>query len=89
MLARVDPVDSEIWDIRSIVPRPGIRALGGFIRKDTFVALTWQFRENLATSDDWSAEIGRCRDAWRDLFGSKTPFSGASLDEYLSSFYAV
>jgi hypothetical protein len=89
MLARVDPVDAEIWDIRSIVPKPGIRALGGFVCRDKFIVLTWDWRENLDDRGTWSAEIERCIAAWRDLFGSMGPLKGASLDDYLTNFYAV
>ncbi len=31
MMARVEPVADNIWDIRSTAPKPGIRALGAFI----------------------------------------------------------
>ncbi len=89
MIARIDPVTSEIWDIRSVAPSPGIRALGGFAKKDTFITLTWNYRENLDGPGEWSAEIERCISAWCDLFGSIPPFHGATLHDYLSNFYAV
>jgi hypothetical protein len=89
MLARVDPVEANIWDIRSIAPSPGIRCLGGFASQDTFVALTWEYRENFDDgADKWTAEITRCRSIWRDLFGTCEPFKGA-LDECLTNYYTV
>ena len=87
MLARVDPIAYEIWDIRSIAPHPGIRGLGGFWAKDTFVTLTWDYRENL--EGEWKSEIERCRAEWQSLFGTKAPFSGASLHDYLTNFFPV
>jgi hypothetical protein len=86
LLARVHPVADEFWDLRSTAPTPGIRAFGGFAEKDTFIALTWDYRENI---DNWADEIEKCRTAWRELFGSRQPFSGATLDEYLTNYYAV
>jgi hypothetical protein len=89
MIARVDPVDREIWDIRSIAPHPGIRSLGAFWRQDVFVALTWDYRENLDSTERWHVEISRCFDTWRQMFGMRCPFKGSSLDEYLTNYFAV
>jgi hypothetical protein len=88
MLARVHPVNAHIWDIRSIAPRPGIRALGGFLARDEFVALTWDYRENLDGPGKWDEEIARCQSIWRELFGDVEPFDGAS-HECLTNFYPV
>jgi hypothetical protein len=84
VLARVDPVECEIFDFRCLDPRPGIRAFGSFAETDVFVALTWEYRENLDGGDKWAAEIGRCKAEWRRLFCALPPFSGANLNEYIS-----
>ena len=90
MLARVDPVGNEIWDVRNTDPRPGIRGLGAFGGKDFLIVLTWDYRENFeGDADHWATEIDRCRAKWNELFGSIPRFTGASLDEYLSNYYAV
>lgn len=86
MLARVDAGAAEIWDIRVIAPRPGIRVFGCFAARDTFVALTWNFRENLDGPEGWDEEIEDFKRAWRELFGATEPFKGRSLDEYLTTF---
>lgn len=85
MLARVDPVEDEIWDIRCTAPNSGIRCFGAFAGLDHFVALTWNHRDNL----DWQGEIEGCKAAWTQLFGSLTPFKGGSLDDYISNYRAV
>lgn len=85
MIARVHPVTDEIWDLRNIDPNPGIRCLGAFGGKDIFIALIWDYREYF----DWNEEIERCKSEWTKLFGSIPRFKGASLDEYLSNYYAV
>lgn len=84
--ARVDPVELRIWDIRSLAPRPQIRCFGAWAKKDMFVALTWEYRDDL----DFAAEACRCRKIWDRLFAPFVPFEGESLDEYLSAnYYAV
>jgi hypothetical protein len=50
-MARVDPAADEVWDIRSVDPRPAIRVLGCFAETDLFVALTWEYRKNLGGSN--------------------------------------
>ncbi len=88
-LARVDPITNDVWDMRCIDPKPGIRCLGCFAEKDVFVALTWGYREDFCP-EDWPIEVGRCMTAWNRLFNQLSPFRGAHLDEYLSgNYYAV
>lgn len=90
MLARVDPVGDEIWDVRCIEPEPGIRCFGAFIGKDTFVALTWDYRENICGEIDWQREIEHCKLVWKNLFGTLARFEERNLNEYLSeNFRAV
>lgn len=79
MLARTDPVEAEIWDLRCIGPDAGMRVFGRFAERDTFVALTCEYRELV----DWNVEIQRCAERWSDLFGELI-FKGAKLDDYLS-----
>lgn len=86
ILARVDAVEAEVWDIRCLDPSPGIRVFGRFSEPDTFIALTWEYRENV----DWPTETARCQAAWRALFGAIAPHSGSALHEYISyNFYSV
>ena len=86
---RVDPISDRIWDIRSVDPSPGIRVLGGFAEKDTFVALEWDFRENLGgpKSKEWRDFIVRCSAHWRRLFGTYKPHEGEKTSDFLSKNY--
>lgn len=84
-MARVHPVSEEVWDFRCFDPKPGIRAFGHFAEKDTFVALTWDFRENV----DWAGEVSGCIEAWRALFGDLPPFKGTNLNDYLSHNFSA
>jgi hypothetical protein len=88
MLARVHPVEAEFWSIRVTDPRetPGIRSLGAFSAKDEFIALRWDYRENIEIFDD---EVSATIDAWRDLFHSEAPHDGSNLDAYISYYRVV
>jgi hypothetical protein len=86
MLARVKPLADEFWDFRVTAPKPGIRAFGGFAGFNTFVVVTWQYREDICNFD---AEVEQCMQEWRKLFGVVVPFKKRRLDEYLSNFTAV
>ena len=83
-LARTDPVKKEIWSLRCVNPLARIRCFGCFGGKDLFVALTWRCREDLATNEDWEAEINRADNQWANLFGVIPQFKGNEPDEYLS-----
>lgn len=89
MLARVHPVSDEIWDIRSTDRNPGIRGLGAFGGKDFFIALLWDYRENFEDASHWTSEIERCKAKWGELFATIPRFKGASLNDYISNYYAV
>ena len=93
-MARVHPVKKEVWDVRSLEP-PGIRCFGRFGDKNLFVALTWAYREDVESGDDWTrdddwaAEIRQFERAWETLFKGIPIFKGDTLDEYLTNNYPV
>lgn len=85
MLARVKPVEKEFWDLRVTAPRPGIRAFGAFADFNTFVVLTWDFRENIPPGT-FNDDVQNCIECWGDYFEETPPFRAAKLNEYLSEF---
>jgi hypothetical protein len=85
-LARVHEVAEEFWDIRTMEPPSGIRCFGCFAGADEFVALTWNYRENIG---NFNEAVRECMGVWNNLFGSLTPHSGDSLDAYLSNYWPV
>ena len=88
LMARVGPVEDEFFDFRVTAPYPQIRTLGGFAEKDTFVLLTWQYRDVIA--DDFNGEVELCcKDELQRLFGQTQPHKGKTLDDYLSNWIAV
>ncbi len=48
LIARVAPVEDEFWDMRVTAPKPGIRAFGAFAELNTFICLTWEYRDVIA-----------------------------------------
>ena len=84
-MARIDPAPDEVFDIRCIDPNPGIRVMGCFADRDLFIALTMADRDALATRHDWRNEREACKAAWRRLFPSYPPYTGATLNEYVST----
>ena len=46
-LKRLKRVAEEVWEIRSCDPEPGVRVLGRFGEKNTFIGLAWDFHEHL------------------------------------------
>jgi hypothetical protein len=87
LMARVKPVECEFFDFRITAPRPAIRAFGGFVEKDVFVIVTWEYRDVIG--DDFDSEVVRCTHEWQKLFGRTTPFKGRHLHEYLSNYLSV
>jgi len=85
-MARIDPPADEVWDIRSIDSRPAIRVLGCFAEADLFVALTWEFQKNLGgpNSKEWRDFRESCKTMWKTLFPSYLPFSGTTINDYVS-----
>lgn len=86
LLARVSPVEDEFWSVRVTDPKdtPGIRMLGAFYGRDDFIALTWDYRENIG--ENFDEEVMEVRRSWKELFGSLKPHSGVSLHDYLTNY---
>jgi hypothetical protein len=82
-MARVCPVEDEFFDFRITSPQPQIRAFGGFASKDTFVSVSWNYRD--AIHEDFDAEVARCKVEWQKLFGTIKPFKGKTIHDYLTN----
>lgn len=87
-MARLKPVERELWCIRSRDPKPGVRVLGRFAEKDCFIALAWAIRKDLQTHAHWSAFAIRAEQTWDDLFPNERPHRGETTGEYLSSAFS-
>ncbi|MDE2514437.1 MAG: hypothetical protein KGL12_00285 [Rhodospirillales bacterium] len=86
-MARLDPPGGEIWEIRSVDPRPGLRVFGRFAEEDIFVALLLRTRKQLGGKNDpaWQEVVRHCKAEWRQLFPGHEPHSGKRVCDYVSS----
>jgi hypothetical protein len=83
-MARLDPPRDEVWEVRVLDPKPGIRVFGRFAECDAFVALTWAPREALPNSQEWRDAREGCKVEWRKLFPTYNAVTGDSVNEYVS-----
>lgn len=86
-MALLEPPTNEVWEIRSVDPKPSIRVFGSFIHRNHFVVLTWAWRKELGGryAKEWRAAIQEFKEEWEIYFGSKRPISGRYPDAYLSN----
>jgi hypothetical protein len=94
-IGRLDPVEDEVWDLRSQKPKPALRAFFRFAEKDILVVLTcsprwvpvsWLRRLPLLGREtrEWRRAIVECRSEWRKLFPAHEPISGTDINVYLT-----
>jgi hypothetical protein len=87
-LAPIHPVSSHVWDFRILEPPNGIRCLGFFAAKDVFIALSWDYREDVEPVD-WSRLVEESKTIWDDLFSPIFPHFGDFPDAYISKPFTV
>jgi hypothetical protein len=86
MMARTDPIAKQVWDFRCFDTDQGIRCFGFFGGKDFFIALTWDYRENIV---DFDQAVKECSHEWSRLFPTVPLFMGSNLDDYLTNYKQV
>lgn len=95
-IGRLEPLDDNIFDIRSSNPAPGLRVLFHFAEKDVLVAhlcsprshsVRWLARPPLAerSSKAWRRAIAESNQNWSVLFPRHSPHNGSHIDDYLSN----
>jgi|SRR5579862_1893472 len=90
-MLRLNPPSHEVWEIRSRIPKPGLRLFGRFAEFNNFIVLTWASRADLGgpKSREWRDAIVACRTEWKNLFPAYQPLSGDSFHDYLSKIVLV
>jgi hypothetical protein len=83
-MARLDPLQDEVWEIRVLDPKPGIRVFGRFSEQDSLIVLTWAPRESLPGSKEWRDAREGCKAEWRKLFPTYNAITGNNINEYVS-----
>ncbi len=95
-MGRLNRPKDEVWDIRSIAPRPGIRIFGRFAERDVFVGLFWSprsveipFSQRLPLGEkdsvEWKNAILECKSEWKKLFPSYQPVHGDEIHKYIET----
>ena len=84
-MARLDPLQDEVWEIRILDPKPGIRVFGRFAEQDLLIVSTWARREALPGSKDWRDAREACKAEWRKLFPTYNAITGNNVNEYVSN----
>ncbi len=95
-MGRLDKVADEIWDYRSVDPKPGLRIFCRFAERDVLVALTcsprsvpvsWLPRLPLlkGVSNEWKIAKRECRAEWAKLFPTYAPISGEHVNDYITN----
>ncbi len=95
-MGRLDKVEDEIWDYRSVHPSPGLRIFCRFAEKDVLVALTcsprsvqvsWLSRLPLlrGSSSEWKIAKRECRAEWAKLFPAYSPMTGENVNDYITN----
>ena len=95
-IGRLDPVQDDIFDIRSMDPSPGLRVLFHFAEKDVLVLhvcnprsvkVSWLSRLPLGegSSKAWRKATAESRTRWTTLFPRYEPHHGDDIHDYLSN----
>jgi len=81
----LDPQKQEVWELKSVRPKPSIRVFGRFAEPDVFVGTNYQLRNKMKGkwSQEFWNEIGECEKIWADLFKSD-PLRGKIYSDYIT-----
>ncbi len=93
----LDPTRDGVWDIRSMKPKPGLRLLGLFSKKNTFLAFIPAARSTKcnfvsrgplggADSKEWADAIHDTKQLWMRHMLPWKPVNGDNPDAYLTNY---
>jgi hypothetical protein len=85
-IKQLEPTTEEVWEIRSIQPRPSIRVFGRFAACDVFIACNKGLRTQLGGfgSREFQKAMSYCKIEWRKCLQSWPPHSGKRPNDYVS-----
>ena len=85
-MARTDPIELGIFDIRSNDPSPALRLFGAFSETDVFIGLTLRIRKELGGKHEphFSDAITSAQLTWNTLFPRHKPFVSVNPTEHVS-----
>lgn len=90
-LARIDPVETRAWSLRSMAPKPAIRVIGFFAEKDVLVLVLSELRKDLGGPGDhrWIWVREKAASWWNDNFAPERALSSEDGNDYVSGFIQV
>lgn len=85
-LKRLDPQGDQVWELRSVDPRPSVRAFGTFADSDTLVLTHMRLRTDLGgyKSRPFRDEIRRTRQIWQGIFAPYRPVASDKVTDYVT-----
>lgn len=88
-LKLLDTSPRGLWELRATKPKPGIRLLGLFAKKDCLIILNWRERPFLTSRRLWSEAFRECKAKWNGLFYTYGPMEETNCDDYISNIHNV
>jgi hypothetical protein len=85
-LKRLDPHSDEVWEVRSMEPKPSLRIFCRFVMPDVLLATHMERRTDLKGygSSEFANAILTCKAEWRKCFVNWPPHSGETIHDYIT-----
>lgn len=84
-LKRLEPEGEQVWELRSVDPKPSVRAFGTFADTDILVLTHMRLRTELGgfNSRAFRQEIRRTRQIWHGIFHPYRPLASEKGTDYV------
>lgn len=84
-LKRLEPEGEQVWELRSVDPKPSVRAFGTFADTDILVLTHMRLRTELGgfNSRAFRQEIRRTRQIWHGIFAPYRPLASEKVTDYV------
>lgn len=84
-LKRLEPEGEQVWELRSVDPKPSVRAFGTFADTDILVLTHMRLRTELGgfNSRAFRDEIRRTRQIWHGIFAPYRPLNSERMTDYV------
>lgn len=82
----LEPEDEQVWEIRSVDPRPSVRVFGRFAEPDVFVATNKGLRTELGAfgSAEFRRAMTDCTREWGKCFHTWPAHSGEQINDFIT-----
>ncbi|WP_158264291.1 hypothetical protein [Nitratireductor sp. StC3] len=82
----LEPEDRQVWEIRSVDPKPSIRVFGRFAEPNVFVATNKGFRRDLGAfgSAAFQRAMTDCTREWVKCFHTRPAHTGKRVNDFIT-----